>query len=95
MALDEETMTVICPAVEELSVIRNNVVCDFCDAVFCSEARFRMHRLKVHERKDLEKVTRTNVRYKCPVESCIYATNPKKYFAVHKYLKQVTSEICK
>ncbi|XP_017882726.1 uncharacterized protein LOC108626518 [Ceratina calcarata] len=80
---------IVCPLPEELSVIANNVKCDKCGLVFKNEPRYRLHDLKVHQRKNLDKATKQNARYHCPVESCVYALNAgERYFASMKYLKQ-------
>lgn len=79
----------ICPSPEELSVITNNVKCEQCNLVFTNMSRYRMHDLKVHQRKKLDKIAKENVRYHCPVQSCVYAVNSQRYFSSMKYLKQV------
>lgn len=79
----------ICPSPEELSVIVNNVTCSKCGLVFRNEPRYRLHDLKVHQQKKLDKITRENVRYHCPVQSCVYAANSQRWFSTMKYLKQV------
>ncbi|CAK9833979.1 ATM interactor [Anthophora retusa] len=78
----------ICPSAEELSVITNNVKCDKCGVVFQNEPRYRLHDLKVHQRKNLDKTIKENVQYHCPVESCIYAPKAERHFSTMKYLKQ-------
>ncbi|XP_071566747.1 uncharacterized protein Asciz [Temnothorax nylanderi] len=78
----------ICPSPEELSVINNNVRCEQCGLVFRNEPRYRLHDLKVHQRKKLDKIAKENARYHCPVESCVYAVNSHRYFSTMKYLKQ-------
>ncbi|EZA57141.1 ATM interactor [Ooceraea biroi] len=78
---------IICPPPEELSVIVNNVTCQ-CGLVFKNESRYRLHDLKVHQKKKLDKITKENVRYHCPVQSCVYAVNSQKCFSSLKYLKQ-------
>ncbi|XP_076238095.1 ASCIZ zinc finger protein [Calliopsis andreniformis] len=78
----------ICPTPEELSVITNNVKCDKCGLVFQNEPRFRMHDVKVHQRKNLDKAIRENAQYHCPEESCIYAPKGGRHFTSMKYLKQ-------
>ncbi|XP_012226175.2 uncharacterized protein Asciz [Linepithema humile] len=78
----------ICPSPEELSVITDNVKCEQCGLVFTNESRYRLHDLKVHQRKKLDKITKENVRYHCPVQSCVYAVNSQRYFSTMKYLKQ-------
>ncbi|KAL6434678.1 hypothetical protein ACFW04_006188 [Cataglyphis niger] len=78
----------ICPSPEELSVIINNVRCEQCNLVFANVSRYRLHDLKVHQRKKLDKVAKENVRYHCPVQSCVYAVNSQRYFSSMKYLKQ-------
>lgn len=80
----------ICPPPEELSVITNNVKCNQCGLVFRNKSRYQLHDLKVHQRKNLDKKTaKENVRYHCPVKSCVYAVNSQRYFNTMKYLKQV------
>ncbi|EFN62565.1 Zinc finger protein JACKDAW [Camponotus floridanus] len=78
----------VCPSPEELSVITNNVRCEQCSLVFANMSRYRMHDLKVHQRKKLDKIAKENVRYHCPVQSCVYAINSQRYFSSMKYLKQ-------
>ncbi|KAM0726768.1 ATM interactor [Formica fusca] len=78
----------ICPLPEELSVITNNVRCEQCNLIFANVSRYRLHDLKVHQRKKLDKVAKENVRYHCPVQSCVYAVNSQRYFSSMKYLKQ-------
>ncbi|CAL1679517.1 unnamed protein product [Lasius platythorax] len=78
----------ICPSPEELSVISNNVRCEQCSLVFANASRYRLHDLKVHQRKKLDKIAKENVRYHCPVQSCVYAVNSQRYFSTMKYLKQ-------
>jgi len=80
----------ICPSPEELSVITDNVKCELCGLVFTNESRYRLHDLKVHQRKSLDKITKENVRYHCPAQSCVYAVNSQRYFSTMKYLKQVS-----
>ncbi|XP_072742682.1 uncharacterized protein Asciz [Anoplolepis gracilipes] len=78
----------ICPSPEELSVITNNVRCEQCNLVFTNLSRYRLHDLKVHQHKKLDKIAKENVRYHCPVQSCVYALNSQRYFSRMKYLKQ-------
>ncbi|XP_020293511.1 uncharacterized protein LOC109859564 [Pseudomyrmex gracilis] len=78
----------ICPSPEELSVITNNVKCEQCGLVFSNEPRYRLHDLKVHQNKKLDKIAKENVRYHCPMQSCVYALNSQRYFNTMKYLKQ-------
>ncbi|CAL7939419.1 unnamed protein product [Xylocopa violacea] len=78
----------ICPSAEELSVITNNVKCNKCGLVFQNEPRYRLHDLKVHQRKNLDKTIKEHVQYHCPVESCIYAPKAERHFSTMKYLKQ-------
>ncbi|XP_077257974.1 ASCIZ zinc finger protein [Temnothorax americanus] len=78
----------ICPSPEELSVINNDVRCERCGLVFGNEPRYRLHDLKVHQRKKLDKTAKENARYHCPVESCVYAVTSHRYFSTVKYLKQ-------
>jgi hypothetical protein len=86
---NNESVKFICPSADELRVIVNQVRCEECSLIFCNEPRFRMHDLKVHKRKNLDKRLKGDVRYLCPIKDCIYAPNNKKYFTLHKYLKQV------
>ena len=79
---------IICPSPEELSVITNNIKCEKCGLVFKNEPRYRLHDLKVHQRKNLDKTIKENVQYHCPVESCIYAPKAERHFNSMKYLKQ-------
>ncbi|KAH0949056.1 hypothetical protein HN011_000288 [Eciton burchellii] len=78
----------ICPSPEELSVIINNVTCNKCGLVFRNKSRYQLHDLKVHQHKKLDKITKENVRYHCPVQSCVYAINSQRCFSTMKYLKQ-------
>ncbi|KAL0134752.1 hypothetical protein PUN28_001490 [Cardiocondyla obscurior] len=78
----------ICPLPEELSVINNDVKCEKCELVFRNEPSYRLHDLKVHQSKNLDKVAKENARYHCPVQSCVYAVNSQRYFSSMKYLKQ-------
>ncbi|XP_058801764.1 uncharacterized protein LOC131670294 [Phymastichus coffea] len=84
----EKPIKYIYPPAKDLGVIINEVRCEECNLVFYNESRFRMHDLKVHKRKHLEKICKENVRYKCPVNDCIYAANRQKSFTLYKYLKQ-------
>ncbi|XP_043789434.1 uncharacterized protein LOC122713245 [Apis laboriosa] len=78
----------ICPSAEQLSIITNNIKCEKCGLVFKNEPRYRLHDLKVHQRKNLDKAIKENVQYHCPVESCIYAPKAERHFSTMKYLKQ-------
>ncbi|XP_076621958.1 ASCIZ zinc finger protein isoform X1 [Colletes latitarsis] len=78
----------ICPSAEELGVITNNVKCDKCGLIFQNEPRYRLHDLKVHQRKNLDKAIKENVEFHCPVKSCIYAPKAERHFSSMKYLKQ-------
>ncbi|XP_015186606.1 PREDICTED: ATM interactor [Polistes dominula] len=78
----------VCPSAEELSVIKNSICCEQCGLLFRNEPRYRLHDLKVHQRKKLGKITKENVRYHCPVETCVYAPDSERYFTTMKYLKQ-------
>ncbi|XP_053996688.1 uncharacterized protein LOC128886120 [Hylaeus anthracinus] len=78
----------VCPSAEELGVITNNVKCDKCGLVFQNEPRYRLHDLKVHQRKNLDKAIKENVQFHCPVKSCIYAPKAERHFSSMKYLKQ-------
>ncbi|XP_003249908.1 uncharacterized protein LOC100577561 [Apis mellifera] len=78
----------ICPSPEQLSIITNNIKCEKCGLVFKNEPRYRLHDLKVHQRKNLDKAIKENVQYHCPVESCIYAPKAERHFSTMKYLKQ-------
>ncbi|XP_076283756.1 ASCIZ zinc finger protein [Lasioglossum baleicum] len=82
------SVKIICPSTEELSVITNNVKCAKCGLVFQNEPRYRLHDLKVHQRKNLDKIAKESVEYRCPVESCVYAPNAERHFTSMKYLKQ-------
>lgn len=79
----------ICPSPEELSIINNNIKCEQCGLVFRNEPRYRLHDLKVHQHRKLDKIAKENARYHCPVQSCVYAVNSQRYFSTMKYLKQV------
>ncbi|XP_078052728.1 ASCIZ zinc finger protein [Augochlora pura] len=83
-----KSIKTICPSAEELSVITNNIKCVKCGLVFQNEPRYRLHDLKVHQRKNLDKIIKESVQYRCPVESCIYAPNAERHFTSMKYLKQ-------
>lgn len=85
----------ICPSPEQLSIITNNIKCEKCGLVFKNEPRYRLHDLKVHQRKNLDKAIKENVQYHCPVESCIYAPKAERHFSTMKYLKQVSLVIQK
>ncbi|KAK2588240.1 hypothetical protein KPH14_004270 [Odynerus spinipes] len=78
----------VCPSAEELSVITNSICCEQCGLLFQNEPRYRLHNLKVHQRKKLGKTTKENVRYHCPVETCVYALESERFFTTMKYLKQ-------
>ncbi|XP_015588042.1 uncharacterized protein LOC107264364 [Cephus cinctus] len=78
----------VCPSAEELSVIVKNVQCVQCGLVFQSEPRLRLHDLKVHQHKKLDKTIKENVQYHCPVITCIYALKSQRHFTTMKYLKQ-------
>ena len=84
-----ESIKIICPDISKLSAISNKICCEKCNMIFSNESSFRMHDIKVHEKKKLEKMLKENVRYQCPVNGCIYSTNNTKYFTLFKYLKQV------
>ncbi|XP_057329166.1 uncharacterized protein LOC130670010 [Microplitis mediator] len=79
---------IVCPPAEELSVIINNVRCNQCGLVFQNESRFRLHDLKVHQRKNLDKIVKDSIKYHCPEVSCIYSPTSQRYFTTMKYLKQ-------
>ncbi|XP_012281123.1 uncharacterized protein LOC105700105 isoform X2 [Orussus abietinus] len=83
-----ELATMVCPTAEELSVIVNNVQCVHCGLNFRNEPQLRLHDLKVHQRRGLDKTVKENVRYHCPAASCIYAPESQRYFTTMKYLKQ-------
>lgn len=85
---NNKSFQLVCPSINELSTIINEVICKECNLVFCNESRFRMHDLKVHKKMNLSK--KENIHYHCPIENCIYAIGKQKYFALHKYLKQVS-----
>ncbi|XP_046814959.1 protein indeterminate-domain 13 [Vespa crabro] len=78
----------VCPSAEELSVIKNSICCEQCGLLFRNEPRYRLHNLKVHQRKKLGKTIKENVHYHCPVETCVYAPESERYFTTMKYLKQ-------
>lgn len=78
----------ICPSPQELSVINNNVRCEQCGLVFRNEPRYRLHDLKVHQRRKLDKIAKASARYHCPAQSCVYTVNSQRYFSTMKYLKQ-------
>ncbi|XP_076173285.1 ASCIZ zinc finger protein isoform X2 [Ptiloglossa arizonensis] len=78
----------ICPSAEELSVITNNIKCNKCGLIFQNEPRYRLHDLKVHQHKNLDKAIKENVQFHCPVKSCIYAPKGERHFSSMKYLKQ-------
>ncbi|EFN86532.1 uncharacterized protein LOC105181357 [Harpegnathos saltator] len=78
----------ICPSPEELSVITNSIRCEQCGQIFRNKPRYQLHNLKVHQHKNLDKIAKENIRYHCPVQSCIYAVTTKRYFSTMKYLKQ-------
>ncbi|KYN19728.1 PREDICTED: protein indeterminate-domain 9 [Trachymyrmex cornetzi] len=82
------SVKMICPSPEELSIINNNVKCEQCGLVFRNEPRYRLHDLKVHQHKKLDKIAKENARYYCPIQSCVYAVNSQRYFSTMKYLKQ-------
>lgn len=82
---------IVCPSAEELSVIINNVRCNQCGLVFQNESRFRLHDLKVHQRKNLDKIAKESIKYHCPEVSCIYSPTSQRYFTTMKYLKQVSN----
>ncbi|XP_076659268.1 ASCIZ zinc finger protein [Halictus rubicundus] len=82
------SVKIICPSAEELSVITNNIKCPKCGLVFQNEPRYRLHDLKVHQRRNLDKIIKESVEYRCPVESCVYAPNAERHFTSMKYLKQ-------
>ncbi|KAG7197384.1 hypothetical protein KM043_018490 [Ampulex compressa] len=83
-----ELVKMVCPSPEELSIIANNVRCEKCGLIFRNEPRYRLHDLKVHQHKNLDKTIKENVQYHCPVESCIYALESQRHFSTMKYLKQ-------
>ncbi|XP_015119891.1 uncharacterized protein LOC107043094 [Diachasma alloeum] len=92
--MDEENsnllrlVKMVCPSAEELSVIVNNVKCIQCGSMFKNEPRLRLHDLKVHQRKNLDKTVKECVRYHCPEPSCVYSPESARYFSTMKYLKQ-------
>ena len=87
--LHEKSVNIVCPSAAELSIIKKEVHCDKCNLIFYNESQFRMHDFKFHKRMKLEKTFEINSHYHCPIETCIYASNNKKYFKSYKYLKQV------
>lgn len=86
----DEPVKFLCPSVDELSIIVNEVKCDECKLIFHNEPQFRMHDFKVHKRKNLGKNCKKAFFYHCPIKNCIYAPGNKKYFTLYKYLKQVS-----
>ena len=85
----DKLVKIVCPSAEELSVIINNVKCPECGILFRNAPRLRMHVLKTHQRKNLDKRVNVNFRYHCPENSCIYSPASERYFSTMKYLKQV------
>ncbi|XP_034946890.1 protein indeterminate-domain 5, chloroplastic [Chelonus insularis] len=79
---------IVCPSSDELSVIVNNVKCTQCDSIFNNEPRRRLHELKVHQRKNLDRTVKESIRYHCPEKTCIYSPDSTRYFKTMKYLKQ-------
>ncbi|XP_012264392.2 uncharacterized protein LOC105690845 [Athalia rosae] len=84
----EVCVRMVCPSPEELSVIVKSVQCLECGLVFQNEPRLHLHSLKVHKQANLMKNDKKNIQYHCPVASCIYALQSKRYFTTMKYLKQ-------
>lgn len=84
-----QVIKMVCPSAEELSVIVNNIRCTQCGLIFHNESRFRLHDLKVHQRKNLKKTVKEFVKYHCPESSCVYSPQSERYFTTMKYLKQV------
>ncbi|XP_008210594.1 protein indeterminate-domain 16 isoform X2 [Nasonia vitripennis] len=84
----DEPVKFLCPSIDELSTIVNEVKCEECKLIFRNEPQFRMHDFKVHKRKNLGKTCKKNFLYHCPIKDCIYAPNKKKHFTLYKYLKQ-------
>ncbi|XP_011310723.1 uncharacterized protein Asciz [Fopius arisanus] len=78
----------VCPSREELSVIVNNVKCNECGLVFKNEPRLKLHDLKVHQKKNLNKTVKECIRYHCPEPSCVYSSDSPRFFSTMKYLKQ-------
>ncbi|KAJ8683506.1 hypothetical protein QAD02_019298 [Eretmocerus hayati] len=85
---EDDPVRVECPSADELSVIINEVHCKECNKVFDGESRYRMHYLKVHQKKSLAKVHKDNIHYHCPAKQCAYSLTNQKYFSSYKYLKQ-------
>ncbi|KAK0163539.1 hypothetical protein PV327_007210 [Microctonus hyperodae] len=83
-----QVVKMVCPSAEELSVIVNNIRCTQCGLIFHNESRFRLHDLKVHQRKNLNKIVKEFVKYHCPESSCVYSPQSERYFTTMKYLKQ-------
>lgn len=81
----------VCPPPEDLSVVLNDLRCEKCRMHFKNLACYRMHNLKVHEKKYTLRTDETekNVQYHCPVKNCIYAINSNRFFTQKRYLKQV------
>lgn len=93
MEADEMLFSIVCPSADELGVIVNSVRCLECGLVFHNEPRLRMHDLKVHKQVNLAKNVKKNVRYHCPVASCVYDVKSERHFTTMKYLKQVSAAI--
>lgn len=80
---------IVCPSIDELSIIVNRIQCPLCDTIFKNQSQFRMHDLKVHKKQKINKNCKENIiRYHCPIENCVYSVDKKKYFKLYKYLKQ-------
>ena len=88
---NNEPVKFICPSIDELSVIINQVRCEKCNLEFSNESRYRMHDVKVHGNINLNKHHKENVRYNCPIKNCIYAPNRERSFTLYKYVKQVST----
>lgn len=88
--VNNQSIKIICPSANELSVIINNVKCNQCGLVFKNESRFRFHHVKIHQRKKLEKMDKMETtHYHCPEKTCIYSPTSSRFFTTMKYLKQV------
>ena len=93
----EKPVRKVCPPPEDLSVILNDLRCEKCNLHFKNLARYRMHNLKVHEKKNLTKLEnedKEDIHYHCPIKNCNYAINCERFFTQQRYLKQVRNTIC-
>lgn len=91
----EKPVRKVCPPPEDLSVVLNDLRCEECSLHFRNLARYRMHNLKVHEKKDLTKTgpeDKEVIHYHCPVKTCVYAIDCERFFTKQRYLKQVRNK---